>query len=224
MAHAAATYAPKRCTGFLRSYLHAACDELQLHTCMLPTCTCPAAGPEVLTVVDFGPSQDVYRAFAIQRLFNPPGMSPPFCSEFYAGGLPHWAASSDDHLQGAPSAEAATAAGPSRPRQLAPGYWGWRSHQGPPGAGNSSSSNDNDFVAESLAEEAAGLCLGQRQRQPVHGARRDELWLLGRCTYIQGMQGAGGACAVPVPICLERNEAIIACWSTPLRRSCLAGA
>ncbi len=44
----------------------------------------------MVTVVDFGPSQDLLRAFSLQQLFNPPGMSPPMCSEFYTGWLTHW--------------------------------------------------------------------------------------------------------------------------------------
>jgi beta-galactosidase len=58
---------------------------------VVPPCPAPCpAGPEVVTVVDFGPSQDLTRAFALQQLFNPPGMSPPMCSEFYTGWLTHW--------------------------------------------------------------------------------------------------------------------------------------
>ena len=33
-------------------------------------------------VVDFGPSVDAEQAFAVQKAMNPPGKSPPFCSEF----------------------------------------------------------------------------------------------------------------------------------------------
>ena len=41
------------------------------------------AGDEVYTVVDFGPGWfDPAGAFATQKQLNPPGKSPPFCSEF----------------------------------------------------------------------------------------------------------------------------------------------
>lgn len=63
---------------------------------LTPTTACPPAGSEVLTVVDFGPDTDPHRAFSIQRQLNPPGQSPPFCSEFYISGSPSWGNSSND--------------------------------------------------------------------------------------------------------------------------------
>ncbi|KAK9809058.1 hypothetical protein WJX72_008691 [[Myrmecia] bisecta] len=47
-------------------------------------------GDEVYTVVDFGPGTDVNWAFGEQKKFNPPGKSPPLCSEYYTGWLSHW--------------------------------------------------------------------------------------------------------------------------------------
>eukprot|EP01125_Pyxidicula_operculata_P006724 TRINITY_DN230_c1_g2_i1.p1 TRINITY_DN230_c1_g2~~TRINITY_DN230_c1_g2_i1.p1 ORF type:complete len:631 (-),score=78.40 TRINITY_DN230_c1_g2_i1:21-1913(-) len=47
-------------------------------------------GPEVFSVVDFGPSTDPVVAFAEQAQYNPPGMSPKLCSEFYSGWLTRW--------------------------------------------------------------------------------------------------------------------------------------
>ncbi len=47
-------------------------------------------------MVDFGPDTDPHQAFIIQRQLNPPGQSPPFCSEFYISGSPSWGNSSND--------------------------------------------------------------------------------------------------------------------------------
>jgi len=44
----------------------------------------------VCRVVDFGPGADAAAAFAAQRALNPPGGSPPFCSELYTGWITHW--------------------------------------------------------------------------------------------------------------------------------------
>eukprot|EP00850_Spirogloea_muscicola_P020563 SM000220S07042 [mRNA] locus=s220:47557:52609:+ [translate_table: standard] len=47
-------------------------------------------GSAVYTAVDFAPNVDIESAFALQKLFNPPGQSPAFCSEFYVGWLASW--------------------------------------------------------------------------------------------------------------------------------------
>ena len=47
-------------------------------------------GREVLTAGDFGPSGNESLALAGQRQMNPPGLSPPFCSEFYSGWYTAW--------------------------------------------------------------------------------------------------------------------------------------
>ncbi len=44
----------------------------------------------VCRVVDFGAGADAATAFAAQRALNPPGGSPPFCSELYTGWITHW--------------------------------------------------------------------------------------------------------------------------------------
>ena len=38
--------------------------------------------PLVCRVVDFGPAADRKDSFKAQAALNPPGQSPPFCSEF----------------------------------------------------------------------------------------------------------------------------------------------
>ena len=42
--------------------------------------------------VDFGPAGvgPMQAALAVQRSFNPPGLGPFLCSEFYTGWLTHW--------------------------------------------------------------------------------------------------------------------------------------
>jgi len=47
-------------------------------------------GSAVYTVGDFGPGSNPQHSFDAQKEFNPPGMSPPMCSEFYSGWLTHW--------------------------------------------------------------------------------------------------------------------------------------
>jgi hypothetical protein len=47
-------------------------------------------GSDVTTLVDFGPGTDPAAAFAAAVPFNPPGQSPPMCTEFYSGWLEHW--------------------------------------------------------------------------------------------------------------------------------------
>ncbi|EIE24551.1 hypothetical protein COCSUDRAFT_46851 [Coccomyxa subellipsoidea C-169] len=47
-------------------------------------------GDELYTVVDFGPAADAAQAFKAQAAMNAPGMSPPFCSEFYTGWITHF--------------------------------------------------------------------------------------------------------------------------------------
>eukprot|EP00742_Colponemidia_sp_Colp-10_P009551 GILJ01010427.1.p1 GENE.GILJ01010427.1~~GILJ01010427.1.p1 ORF type:complete len:645 (-),score=55.68 GILJ01010427.1:621-2555(-) len=44
----------------------------------------------VYAVGDFGPGTDVAAAFELQKTYNAPASSPPFCSEFYTGWLTHW--------------------------------------------------------------------------------------------------------------------------------------
>jgi beta-galactosidase len=48
------------------------------------------AGPEVTSMVDFGPGTDVAWAFSTAAAFNPPGFSPAFVSEWYTGWLTHY--------------------------------------------------------------------------------------------------------------------------------------
>jgi len=48
-------------------------------------------GSAVYTVGDGG---DFNTSFAAQKQFNPPGLSPPFISEFYTGWLTHWSENS----------------------------------------------------------------------------------------------------------------------------------
>ncbi|CAL8467305.1 g6842 [Coccomyxa elongata] len=48
-------------------------------------------GDEVFSVIDFGAGWfDLNWAFSQQRAMNPPGKSPPMCSEFYTGWLTRW--------------------------------------------------------------------------------------------------------------------------------------
>lgn len=47
-------------------------------------------GDEVYTVVDFGPGNDHEAAFQLQKKFNSPHQSPPFCSEYYTGKWGRW--------------------------------------------------------------------------------------------------------------------------------------
>jgi len=47
-------------------------------------------GSSVITLGDFGPGADVSAAIEAQASFNPPGMSPPTCAEYYPGWLTHW--------------------------------------------------------------------------------------------------------------------------------------
>jgi len=47
-------------------------------------------GSAVLTLGDFGPGSDPMTSFNAQNLFNPPGLSPPMCTEYYTGWLTHW--------------------------------------------------------------------------------------------------------------------------------------
>jgi beta-galactosidase len=58
----------------------------------------------VYSAVDFGPGSDAAAAFAAQKEFNPAGMSPPMCTEFYTGWLTHWGES----MANTSSAEVAT--------------------------------------------------------------------------------------------------------------------
>lgn len=48
------------------------------------------AGSVVLTLVDYGPRQDPDAAWALQRVMNPPGLSPRMCTEYYVGWLDTW--------------------------------------------------------------------------------------------------------------------------------------
>lgn len=57
---------------------------------LLPVAMGSLPGGDVLATVDFGPTTDVEAAFALQKSFNPPGRSPPFCVEYYTGWLTHW--------------------------------------------------------------------------------------------------------------------------------------
>ena len=47
-------------------------------------------GSAVLTLGDFGPGSDPMTSFNAQNEFNPPGLSPPMCTEYYTGWLTHW--------------------------------------------------------------------------------------------------------------------------------------
>eukprot|EP01025_Chloroclados_australasicus_P060191 TRINITY_DN7700_c2_g1_i1.p1 TRINITY_DN7700_c2_g1~~TRINITY_DN7700_c2_g1_i1.p1 ORF type:complete len:665 (+),score=51.01 TRINITY_DN7700_c2_g1_i1:194-2188(+) len=48
-------------------------------------------GGAVLSAVDFGPGWiEPNIAFALAQKYNPPGKSPPICTEFYTGWLTHW--------------------------------------------------------------------------------------------------------------------------------------
>ncbi|XP_024391884.1 beta-galactosidase 17 isoform X2 [Physcomitrium patens] len=44
----------------------------------------------VFAAIDFPTGWDPAAAFALQKRFNSPGMSPPFSAEFYTGWLTHW--------------------------------------------------------------------------------------------------------------------------------------
>lgn len=60
--------------GGTTAYMHAGCANMS----------------DVYAVGDFGPSSNPLISFAAQKLFNPPGMSPPMCTEYYSGWLTHW--------------------------------------------------------------------------------------------------------------------------------------
>ncbi|KAI4324789.1 hypothetical protein MLD38_030245 [Melastoma candidum] len=45
---------------------------------------------DVFSAVDFDTGSEPWPAFQLQKLFNPPGKSPPLCAEFYTGWLTHW--------------------------------------------------------------------------------------------------------------------------------------
>jgi beta-galactosidase len=47
-------------------------------------------GCGVYTAIDFPTGSDPSSAFALQKHYNPAGMSPPLSAEFYTGWLTHW--------------------------------------------------------------------------------------------------------------------------------------
>lgn len=62
--------------------------DLQLYTTDPPHAAAAGSleGEDVLTTVDFGPGWFYPEAdFEVQKSLNPPGKSPPMCSEFYTG-------------------------------------------------------------------------------------------------------------------------------------------
>ena len=83
---------------YLRHLIHLARDALGPHVILYTTdfgnlenmMRGSIQGSEVLTAGDFGPTGNLSESFAAQKLMNPAELSPPFCSEFYAGWYTGW--------------------------------------------------------------------------------------------------------------------------------------